>query len=81
MSSLLEIKQQIQYLYKTNPHIHLDVNIARPKLNLCNVEATIKGVYPNLFMIEEISNGHLKQHSIQYSEIIMKNVIIKELNM
>lgn len=79
MSSLDLIKQDIRNLYETNPEIHVNVFISRPRLNLQNVSAVIKGVYPNVFRIEECSSGSPKYHTLQYVDILTQQIEIIEL--
>ncbi len=79
MASLDIIKSKIEYLYKTNPTIHMDVALSTPRLTLENAEVTIKGIYPHLFRIEENSSGRVKFHTLQYSQVYTKQIIIKEL--
>ena len=75
MTVLDTIKEKIQHLYRTNPKIHITVILNRPKVNVTNCEATIIGVYPNIFQIE--SQG--KHYTVQYTEVLMKSIIISEL--
>ena len=75
----VQLKQGILHLYKTNPNIHIDVSISSPKISLKNAKATITGIYPNIFQITENSSGIQKSHTIQYVDIITKNVNILEL--
>ncbi len=81
MVTIDEIREQIKALYTTNPHIHMDVNVQKPKTVLKGVEATIVGVYPFIFRIEERTTGKPKFYTMQYSDIITKNIIIAELNL
>ncbi len=73
------IKQKIEKLYHTNPHIHMDVYSSRPKVLLKGEPATIVGIYPHVFQIEESSSGTKKCHTLQYIDIITKNIVIYEL--
>ncbi len=75
------IRSQIQSLYESNPHIHMNVSLSRPKLVLKNVDATITGVYPHIFQIEENSTNVNRTHSLQYSDIITRQIGILELNL
>ena len=75
MNTKNKIKNQIQMLFQTNPIIHVDVSINRPRITLSNQEARIKGVYKNIFQIE--SNGTC--YSIQYSELLINTIRIAEL--
>lgn len=79
MSSIVSIKNEVKRLFETNPNIHISVKMSRPKLNVSCRPAVIKGVYPNIFRVEENSDGHLKCHSLQYSEILTGQIEISEL--
>ncbi len=79
MHSLELIREQIKKLYNKNPVIHLNVSLKKPRIQLENTTATIKGVYPHIFQIEETINGKPKQHTLQYSDIITGNIVILEL--
>ena len=79
MDKIDVIRESITRLYKTNPHIHISVNMIRPKLNIDNQSAVITGVYANLFRIEENSLGFRRYHSIQYSALLIGQVKIAEL--
>ena len=52
MTAVDEIKNKIQRLFHTDPIIHIDVSMNRPKIRIANQEARIKGVYSNVFQIE-----------------------------
>lgn len=79
MNMLEIIKKEIQNRYKTNPDIHINVTITRPKVNLKNEPVRIKKVYPHVFQIEEKSTGFLKTHTLQYSDILLNQIEIIEL--
>lgn len=53
MNALDIIRAEIQKLYKTNPNIHINVEITSPKINLKNKPVIIKSVYPHIFQVEE----------------------------
>ena len=52
MATINEIRLRIQELYHDNPDIHIDVSMNRPRIHIVNQEATIKGVYKNVFQIK-----------------------------
>lgn len=79
MTSLDIIKSKIQKLYKTNPNIHINVAMTSPKVNFKNEPVVIKGVYPNIFRIEERSTGSPKCHTLQYTEVLLHHIEIVEL--
>lgn len=73
------IRSQIRRLYETDPNIHLNVTISHPKTAVRNAPAVIKGVYRNLFLIQESDFGYPRYHSIQYAEVMIGQVEIPEL--
>ena len=75
MAAINEIKLRIQQLYQDNPNIHIDVSMNRPRINIVNQEATIKGIYKNVFLIET----HGQRQTLLYSDILIKRVRIAEL--
>lgn len=79
MNALDVIKYKIKKLYNTNPNIHVNVSITRPKVVLKNEPATIKNIYPHIFQIEEHSSGTPRCHTLQYSDILTKQIEIVEL--
>lgn len=79
MTMLDIIKRQIKALYSTNPKIHLSVSLKNPRISFDNINATITGVYPNIFQIEEYTSGKPQQHILQYTDVFTKNIVIAEL--
>lgn len=73
------IRKDIQKLYDTGAQIHMNVTMTHPKITVRNAPATIKGVYPNIFQIEENENGYIRRHSLQYNDILIGRVEILEL--
>ncbi len=80
MSPLETIREKIKHLYHTDPHVHLDVSIPSPKLHLKNTAATITAMYPHIFQIEECTSGTPKRHSLQYTDVLTRNIVILELD-
>ena len=80
MISLDTVKQRICTLYETNPHIHMNVHLASPKISLKNDPVTIKKVYPHIFLIEECHSGTPACHSLTYADIITGQIEIAELS-
>ena len=79
MNALDAIKARIRDLYQTNPAIHINVSITKPKIQLRNEPVIIKGVYPHIFQIEEQSSGLPKMHTLQYADVLMHRIDILEL--
>ena len=75
MNEIERIKRKIQTLYHTNPVIHVDVSINRPKVLVNGQQARIVGIYPHIFQIE--AEG--KRYSLQYSDVLIKSIRILEL--
>ena len=79
MTTLDIIKSKIQKLYATNPNIHINVTLTRPKVNLKNEPVVIEGVYPHIFQIKEKSSGSPKTHTLQYTDVLLQHIEILEL--
>ena len=73
------IRRDIRNLFETNPNIHVNVTMRHPKVSVENGYAVIKGVYPNIFQIEETDNGYVRCHSVQYNDVLIGRVEILEL--
>ncbi len=73
-------RKQIEKLYKTNPEIHVNVSLSKPKLVLKNAAAKIVGVYLHIFYIEENSTGRVRRHAIRYADVMPSGIEILELN-
>ena len=69
------IRRRITALFQTNPVVHVDVSVDRPKMTVLNQEARIRGVYPYIFRLE--SNG--KCYTLQYADVLMKKIRIAEI--
>ncbi|MBQ9715658.1 MAG: hypothetical protein IJV77_04545 [Clostridia bacterium] len=80
MSTTSQIKEKIETLFKTNPNVHVTVNMTSPKVHVDNQPAVIKGVYKHIFQLEENSSGKSQTHTLQYNDVLTKHVIIAELN-
>ncbi len=81
MISPMALMEKVKELYLSDPNIHLDVAITKPKkLTLINSPATITGVYRHIFQIEEETSGSKKTHTLQYSDILTKQITIHELD-
>ena len=75
MTEIDKVKRKIQTLYRTNPFIHVDVSINRPKVLVNRQKAKIVGVYPHIFQLE--ADG--KRYSLQYIDVVIKSIRILEL--
>ena len=80
MPTLDSIRTKIAKLYETNPNIHVNVNITKPKINLSYISAVIIDVYPNLFRIQETDGCSNKIYTVQYKDVLTNRVQIIELN-
>lgn len=76
MTQLDMIKKKIAYLYSVSPRIHINVRLNHPRLELRNDVVEIKGVYKNIFNIEEYSTGTPKTHCLQYVDVLTGNIEI-----
>ncbi len=81
MLTLIEIMEKVKELYLSNPNVHLDVSITKPKkLLLKNTPATITGVYRHIFQVVESTEGIQRIHTLQYSDILTQQIKIYELD-
>ncbi len=79
--TLESIKAAVKQLYETNPNIHIDVALSHPRLELEGDPVVIKGVYPNVFRIEETSSSSSPIcHTLQYADVLIGRIKILELN-
>ncbi len=82
LSSLTDIRRKVQFLYKTHPNVHVNVQVRYPRTsrqNLAGIPVVIKGVFPNVFQIEDTSSGIPKLYMHQYNEIATKEIEIIEM--
>lgn len=79
MTALDAIHDQIDRLYHTQPRIHIHVTLTHPRVSLRNETVLLKGVYPHIFQIEECSSGAPKLRTLQYVDVLTKNIEILEL--
>lgn len=80
MSNKVEvIRGRIEQLYRNHPQVHVNISLTHPKICLVNVPATICGVYPHIFRIEESSEGMRKAHTLQYNDVVTHRIEILEL--
>ena len=78
MTQLDMIKKKVAYLYSVSPKIHINVRMVHPRLELKNDAVEIKGVYKNIFTIEETTTGSPRIHALQYVDILTNNIEIIE---
>lgn len=79
MASLDTIKNNIKKLYETNPNIHINVCMTRPKVQLTNESVVIKEVYPHIFQITEQNGDFSKSYTIPYTDVLTNQIKILEL--
>ena len=65
MTQLDMIKKKVAYLYSVSPKIHVNVRLNHPRLEFKNDVVKIKGVYNNIFRIEECCMIFLKSDRSQ----------------
>jgi len=76
MNAKDEIRMKITRLYRTNPQIHVSVWMPGQRIQIQNDEATIVALYPHVFQVV----AHGKRYSVQYIDVLTKNIVIAELN-
>ena len=81
--SLADIRAKIQHLYEVSPNIHVNVRERHPRTTrkiITNIPVVIKGVFPNVFQIEDSSSGKPRLYLHQYNEIVTKEIEIIEFS-
>lgn len=73
------IREKLANLLRTQPVIHVSVHMTKPKRSLENVEVRLTGVYAHIFQIEESTSGAVRRHTLQYADVITKQIEISEL--
>ncbi len=73
------VREKIKKLVAKNPNVHINVNLSKPRINLKNESVKITGVYAHIFQIEEYSTGVPVRYTLQYADILIKNIEILEL--
>ena len=76
---LQQIRQRLSERYRSDPNIHINVSLSKPKLYLNNVPVEITGVYPHIFQIEEASSGRPKRYALQYTDVLTHNIEILDI--
>ncbi|MBE6821283.1 MAG: hypothetical protein E7516_09575 [Ruminococcaceae bacterium] len=79
MTTLDFIKNKMKTLYETNPNIHISISTSHPRISVKNDPVKITGVYKNVFRVEEYSSGTPRNHTLQYTDILTKQVVIDEI--
>ena len=74
------IRMKILALYNAGGQVHINMIQSHPKRNLKNISVQIKGVYPHLFLIEELTNGTPITYTVPYTDVLIRQVEILELD-
>lgn len=80
MDRIDHIKNEIRRLYETDPMIHVSVKMTHPKVVVKESPARIVGVYRNIFQIEQQDDGRPHRYTLQYTDILIGQVTIAELD-
>ncbi len=76
MNSIEKVRDLIKDYYSNGKNLRLNVNISKQKVHLKEVEAKILGVYSNVFRIEDLSCGKHNCYTLQYTDVILKQIEI-----
>ncbi len=77
MAATERIHDSILYLYNNHPDIHIDKKDS--KIPILSSSVRIVGVYKNIFQIEENVGGEARRHTLPYTDILGKQIAIREL--
>ena len=75
------IKESVKQLFKKDQviHIHFDERKYRNIVRDFDIVAKIQSVYKSIFTIVEYNVENPKSYSIQYSEILTRDIVISEI--
>lgn len=79
-NDLSEIKMQIKVLCEKKQTIHVDMSLRNKNKNLSDLKGEITGVYPNVFTIDVFESEHKKSYNFQYTDLLINNIKIAEIN-
>lgn len=79
-NDLSVIKTQVKTLFLKKQKIHIDLSQKNKNKSLSHLSAEITGVYPNVFTVKAMKNGRETAYNFQYSDLLIHNVAIEELN-
>lgn len=79
MNSLEQIQSRIRARFESDPRVHVNVSISRPRLTVRGAPAVIKGVYPHVFRLKAGAGGAAKYYTVPYADILTRQVEIVEL--
>lgn len=79
MTLMERIKARVKELYLRGDEIHVSITLSHPRIHLENAVCVIKGVYPHIFMIEQIDIERPVSYSLQYTDLLTECVKIEEL--
>lgn len=79
MTAMERIKARVNELFLEGNEIHVSIILSHPRIHLENAVCVIKGVYPHIFMIEQIDLERPVSYSLQYTDLLTECVKIKEL--
>lgn len=79
MNPLEAIREKVRALHDSDPNIHVNVAIPRPKIKLDNRPAQILDIYPNVFRLKDNSMEDGKFYTVKYSDVLTGQIEIVEL--
>lgn len=79
MQDINELKERIMKLCRSGETVHVSVISKRPKINVVDAPARISEAYKNLFRVETTENGTKKAYTVQYTDLFIGKVKIREI--
>ncbi len=80
MQDIEQIRERIVELCESGAEIHVSVSSKRPKICVEDAPARICGAYKNLFRLETVEQGLKKSYTVQYTDLFIGKVKIRELD-
>ncbi len=78
MTAMEKIKARVKELFLLGDKIHVTITLSHPRIHLNDAPCIIKGVYPHIFVVEQIGADIPSSYSLQYTDLLTECVKIKE---
>lgn len=76
-SQFIKIKEKIEELAKKTKTIHVSINNRRNRIK--EAPTNIIGIYDRFLCVESKVNNYVEKFTINYIDLLMNNIVIKEL--
>ena len=71
-----DCRARLQALYAASPHVLISLSLSHTRV-VQDTKATIIGVYPHVFCVEEHSCGVPQRHTFSYADLLTGRVSVR----